>query len=140
MSLCSAAHAAPRDVASACRFIIFDAEGFKWFEVAPGGGAGKLRGEVKWMQVRGAARVGEWDDMFGVEISHPGVKGDVTILWCATQLQRDDVVTAINSRIYATGADARSAAVNYPQALMCITKGWLKERRRRGRGDDSKNL
>ena len=98
MSLRSAAHAAPRDVASACSFVIFDADGFKWFEVAPGGGAGKLRGEVKWTQVRGAARVGEWDEQFGVEISHPGVKGDVSILWCATQLQRDDIVTAINSR------------------------------------------
>ena len=98
MSLRSAAHAAPRDVASACRFVIFDAEGFKWFEVAPGGGAGKLRGEVKWTQVRGAARVGEWDEQFGVEISHPGVKGDVSILWCVTEVQRDDIVTAINSR------------------------------------------
>jgi hypothetical protein len=93
--LCSAAHAAPLDVASAFRFVIFDAEGFKWFEVAPGGGAG----ELKWTQVRGAARVGEWDRLFGVEISHPGVKGDVSILWCATQLQRDDIVTAINSRV-----------------------------------------
>jgi hypothetical protein len=98
MSLCSAAHAAPRDVASACRFIIFDAEGFKWFEVAPGGGAGKLRDAVAWLQVRGAARVGEWDGLFGVEISHPGVKGDVSILWCVTEVQRDDIVTAINSR------------------------------------------
>ena len=97
--MCSAAHAAPRDVASAFRFIIFDAEGFKRFEVAPGGGAGELRGEVKWTQVRGAARVGELNGLFGVEISHPGVKGDGSILWCATQLQRDDIVTAINSRV-----------------------------------------
>ena len=99
MSLCGAAHAAPRDVAPACRFVIFDADGIKWYEVAPGGGAGKLRDAVAWLQVRGAARVGEWDEQFGVEISHPGVKGDVSILWCATQLQRDDIVTAINSRI-----------------------------------------
>jgi hypothetical protein len=96
--VCSAALAAHLDVASACRFIIFDAEGFKWYEVAVGGGAGKLRDAVAWTQVRGAARVGEWDGLFGVEISHPGVKGDVSILWCATQLQRDDIVTAINSR------------------------------------------
>ena len=99
MSLCSAAHAALRDVASACRFVIFDAEGIKRFEVAPGGGAGKLRGVVKWTQVRGAARVGEWDGRFGVEISHPVVKGDVSILWCDTEVQRDDIVTAINSRV-----------------------------------------
>ena len=50
--MCSAAHAAPLDVASAFRFVIFDAEGFKWFEVAPGGGAGKLRDAVAWMHVR----------------------------------------------------------------------------------------
>ncbi len=96
--MCSAAHAALRDVASAFRFIIFDAEGIKRYEVAPGGGAGKLRGEVKWPQVRGAARVGEWDRRFGVEVLHPGVKGDVSILWCDTEVQRDDIVAAINSR------------------------------------------
>ena len=98
MCWCNAAHAALRDVASSCRFVIFDAEGIKWFEVAPGGGAGKLRGEVKWTQVRGAARVGEWDRRFGVEVLHPGVKGDVSIFWCDTDVQRDEIVTAINSR------------------------------------------
>jgi hypothetical protein len=81
-----------------CRFVIFDAEGIKWFEVAPGGDAGKLRGEVKWTQVRGAARVGVWDRRFGVEVLHPGVKGDVSIFWCDTDVQRDEIVTAINSR------------------------------------------
>ena len=97
--MCSAAHAAPIDVASACRFVIFDAEGFKWYEVAPDGrGAGKLRDAVAWTQVRGAARVGVWDRRFGVEVLHPGVKGDVSIFWCDTEVQRDEIVTAINSR------------------------------------------
>lgn len=81
-----------------CRFVIFDAEGFKWFEVAPGGGAGKLRDAVAWTHVRGAARVGEWNRLFGVEVLHPGVKADVSILWCTTEVQRDEIVTAINSR------------------------------------------
>ena len=66
--------------------------------MAPSRGAGKLCGEVKWPQVRGAARVGEWDGRFGVEISHPGGEGDVSILWCVSEVQRDDIVTAINSR------------------------------------------
>jgi hypothetical protein len=98
MSWCSAAHAALRDVASTCRFVIFDAEGFKWYKVAAGAGAGKLRDAVAWTQVRGAARVGVWNERFGVEVLHPGVKGDVSIFWCDTEVLRDEIVTAINSR------------------------------------------
>ncbi len=87
-----------RDVACACRYVIFDAAGFKWFEIAPDGGAGKLRDEVAWAQVRGAARAGERDRLFGVEVLHPGVKGDMSIFWCDTEDLRDEIVTAINSR------------------------------------------
>ena len=76
---------------------MFDAEGFKRYEVAPGGGAGRLRGALVWAQVRGAARLGEWNGMFGVEIVHPGVKSDVSILWCATESQRNEIVAEINS-------------------------------------------
>ena len=86
------------DVSSACRFVVFNAEGCQWFEVAPSGGAGRLRGDVKWSQVRGAARAGEWKGLFGVEVLHPGVKGDVSIFWCESDVQRNDIVTAINSR------------------------------------------
>jgi hypothetical protein len=93
--------AARDDAACASRYIIFDEEGFKWFHVAPGGGAGKLRGAVSWAQVRGAARVGEWNGRFGAQILHPGVKEDVSILWCKTEMQRDEVVAAIMTEIVA---------------------------------------
>ena len=84
-----------------CRFVIFDAEGFKWFEVSPTGGQGDARGSVAWAQVRGAARVGEWKGkgLFGVEILHPGVEKDVTVLWCSSESERDEVVAAINRLI-----------------------------------------
>ena len=32
-----------------------------------------------------------------VEIAHPGVEKDVTVLWCKSELERDEVVAAINS-------------------------------------------
>ena len=94
--MCSAAHAAPRDVASACRFVIFDAEGFKWFEVSPTGGQGDARGSMTWAQVQGAATAGKWGELFGVEIKHPGAKKDVTFLWCKFEQERNEIISAIN--------------------------------------------
>ena len=41
--------------------------------------------------------MGEWNILFGVEIVHPGVRGNVTVLWCKSELERDEVVAAINS-------------------------------------------
>ena len=83
------------------RFVSIRAEGFKWFEVSPTGGQGDARGSVAWAQVRGAARVGEWKGkgLFGVEILHPGVEKDVTVLWCSSESERDEVVAAINRLI-----------------------------------------
>jgi hypothetical protein len=52
---------------------------------------------VAWAEVRGAARVGQWNGLFGVEIAHPGVEKNVTVLWCKIELERDEVVAAINS-------------------------------------------
>jgi hypothetical protein len=78
------------------RFITINAEGFKWFELSCGH-AGVLRGHVTWTQVRGAARVGEWNGLFGVEMRHPGVEKDVTIVWCESEVERDKMVTAMNS-------------------------------------------
>ena len=52
---------------------------------------------MAWSEVRGAARVGEWNKLFGVEIVHPGVEKNVTVLWCKSELERDEVVAAINS-------------------------------------------
>ena len=43
------------------RFIIVNSEGFKWFEATVSGGQGRQRGAVAWADVRGAARVGEWN-------------------------------------------------------------------------------
>ena len=43
------------------RFIIVNSEGFKWFEATASGGQGRQRGAVAWADVRGAARVGEWN-------------------------------------------------------------------------------
>jgi hypothetical protein len=104
-----------RDAASASRYIIFDEEGFKWFHVAPGGGAGKLRGVVPWAQVRGAARVGEYDGLFGAQILHPGVKADVSFLWCETELQRDEIVAAIMTEIVAAINIRKEASVAVPR-------------------------
>jgi hypothetical protein len=39
---------------------------------------------VAWAQVRGAARVGEWNGLFGVEIVHPGV--EKMLLFCGAIL------------------------------------------------------
>jgi hypothetical protein len=62
-------------------------------------GQGKERGCVAWANVRGAARVGDWNEYFGVEVLHPGVEKNVTVLWCKSEVERDDVVAAINSLI-----------------------------------------
>ena len=90
------------------RFISVIAEGFKWFEVALSGGQGAPRGAIAWADVRGAARVGDWNGcaaacvgrracrvltlagrLFGVEMQHPGVEKDVTVLWCKSAAERD---------------------------------------------------
>ena len=44
----------------ALRFISIGAEAFKWFEAASGV-MGAQRGAICWADVRGAARVGEWN-------------------------------------------------------------------------------
>jgi len=97
----SKSHSSPSliSLTKSTRFVSISPEGFKWFEVSQTGGQGKPRGCVAWAQVRGAARVGEWKGLFGVEIVHPGVEKDVTVLWCISELQRDEVVTAINSLV-----------------------------------------
>ena len=90
------------------RFISVGAEGFKWFEVALSGGQGAPRGAIAWADVRGAARAGDWNGcaaacvgrracrvltlagrLFGVEMQHPGVEKDVTVLWCKSAAERD---------------------------------------------------
>jgi hypothetical protein len=81
------------------RFVVLDAEGFKWFHVAPGGVAGRLRGAVPWANIRGAARGKEWNGRFGAQIMHPGAKNDVTILWCETEMQRDEIVAAVMTEL-----------------------------------------
>jgi hypothetical protein len=78
------------------RFVSISAEGFKWFQESESGGQGRQRGCVAWSEVRGAARVGEWNKLFGVEIAHPGVEKNVTVLWCKSELERDEVLAAIN--------------------------------------------
>jgi hypothetical protein len=82
----------------------------KRYEVSPTGGQGRQRGVVNLANVRGASRVGEWKEcvaaaaaveqrahwfvtlacrLFGVDIQHPGVKNDRTVLWCSSELERD---------------------------------------------------
>jgi hypothetical protein len=75
---------------------MINAEGFKWFEVSCGG-PGRLLGHVAFTQVRGAARVGVWNGLFGVKMLHPDVEKDVTFLWCETEVERDKLVSAINN-------------------------------------------
>jgi hypothetical protein len=75
---------------------MINAESFKWFEVSCGG-PGRLLGHVAFTQVRGAARVGVWNGLFGVEMLHPDVEKDVTFLWCETEVERDKLVSAINN-------------------------------------------
>ena len=84
-----------------------NSEGFKWFEATASGGQGSQRGAVAWADVRGAARVGQWNGcaaaaaargcervtlaarLLGVEMQHPGVEKDVTVLWCKNEVERD---------------------------------------------------
>ena len=90
------------------RFISVSSEGFQWFEVTLSGGQGTQRGTIAWADVRGAARVGDWNGcaaarfaprgcrvltlagrLFGAEMQHPGVEKDVTVLWCKSAAERD---------------------------------------------------
>ncbi len=90
------------------RFISMSSEGFKWFEVSSTGGQGAQRGSIALSRVAGAVRAGEWNGcaaarvaaagrgkvtaarrLFGVEMQHPGVEKDVTVLWCKSAAERD---------------------------------------------------
>ena len=72
------------------------------------GGQGAQRGDIALPRVAGAVCAGEWNGctearvvaaargqltvarrLFGVEISHPGVEKDVTVLWCKSAAERD---------------------------------------------------
>jgi hypothetical protein len=94
----SKSHSFP-SLSKSTRFISIRAEGFKWFKVSATGGQGTQRGCLAWAQVRGAARAGQWGALFGVEIVHPGVKKNVTYLWCDSESERDEVVVTINRLI-----------------------------------------
>jgi hypothetical protein len=96
----SKSHSFP-SLSKSTRFVSIKADGLKWFGVSPSGGQGDARGSVTWAQVRGAARVGQWKGkaLFGVEIAHPGVEKDVTVLWCNSESERDEVLAAINRLI-----------------------------------------
>ena len=102
------------------RFIIVNSEGFKWFEATASGGQGSQRGAVAWADVRGAARVGQWNGcaaaaaargcervtlaarLLGVEMQHPGVEKDVTVLWCKNEVERDVGAAAARPRVRPT--------------------------------------
>jgi len=79
------------------RFISVNAEGFKWFQVNSSGGKGNEVRSISWTHVRGAARVGEWNELLGVEVVHPGFKSGLTVLWCKNEVERDEMIAAINS-------------------------------------------
>ena len=83
-------------------------EGFRWFEVSSSGGQGAQRGDIAWPRVAGAVCAGEWNGcaaarvaaaargqltvarrLFGVEMRHPGVEKDVTVLCCKSAAERD---------------------------------------------------
>jgi hypothetical protein len=81
------------------RFISISSEGLKWCEISLNGGQGKEIGCVAWAAVEGVARVGLWNGLFGVKILHPGVRGNVTVLWCKSEIERGEVVAAIDSLI-----------------------------------------
>ncbi len=81
------------------RFISISSEGLKWCELSQNGGQGKEIGCVAWAAVEGAARVGLWNGLFGVKILHPGVRGNVTVLWCKSEIERGEVVAAIDCLI-----------------------------------------
>ena len=81
------------------RFISISSEGLKWCELSQNGGQGKEIGCVAWAAVKGVARVGLWNGLFGVKILHPDVRGNVTVLWCKSEIERGEVVAAIDSLI-----------------------------------------
>ena len=102
-------------------------EGFRWFEVSSTGVQGALRGSIALSRVAGAVRAGEWNGcaaarvaaagrgkltaarrMFGVEMQHPGVEKDVTVLWCKSAAERD-VVGARAARRVSNLADTAAA-------------------------------
>ena len=110
------------------RFISVSREGFQWFEVTLSGGQGTQRGAIAWADVRGAARVGDWNGcaaarfaprgcrlltlagrLFGAEMQHPGVEKDVTVLWCKSAAERD--VGALSSRLCKSFAHSAAAGL-----------------------------
>ena len=119
----------------ALRFISIGAEAFKWFEAASGV-MGAQRGAICWADVRGAARVGEWNGcaaacclplelrlltiaarLFGVEMQHPGVEKDVTVLWCRSASERDVSATAAPGMSNPADAAAAGRACRHKQLL-----------------------
>ena len=108
------------------RFISMSSEGFRWFEVSSSGGRGAQRGDIAWCRVAGAVRAGEWNGcaaarvaaagrgkltaarrLFGVELQHPGVEKDVTVLRCKSAVERD--VGARAARRVSSLADTAAA-------------------------------
>ena len=79
------------------RLVTIDKDGFQWFDKD----SGVRKGLIPLDQIVGALDGGTWNNLFGVDISHPGVQGqgDNTYLWCTTAEERDDVIATVNALV-----------------------------------------
>jgi len=83
---------------SQTRFVMIDGLGFEWFDEKD---SSIKKGSIPLGRIVGASDGGTWGELFGVDILHPGVKGqgNNTYLWCKTPEERDSVIATVNELV-----------------------------------------
>ena len=91
------------------RLVMIDGLGFEWFDEKD---STNNIGSIPLGLIDGASDGGTWGELFGVDILHPGVKGqgNNTYLWCKTPEERDRVIATVNELVKQEKQEAKRVA------------------------------
>ena len=94
---------------SQTRLVMIDGLGFEWFDEKD---SSIKKGSIPLGRIVGASDGGTWGELFGVDILHPGVKGqgNNTYLWCKTSEERDRVIATVNELVKQEKQEAKRVA------------------------------
>jgi hypothetical protein len=112
------------------RLVMIDGLGFEWFDEKDS--TIKI-GSIPLGRIDRASDGGTWGKLFGVDIFHPGVKGqgNNTYLWCKSAEERDRVIAAVNELVKQEKQEAKRVAQEGKEGGNKNRKTIIKYRKRR---------
>jgi hypothetical protein len=84
-----------RDATKKERLVTIDETGFSWFDKD----TKEQKGFIPIDRIVGASAAGIWGELFGVEISHPGIEKNNTFLWCDTLEEQKNIIETVRALV-----------------------------------------